>query len=87
MPLLKQAKKIAKEHEIKGFRKLRLKGQMYIVGKQCQWMDTSTALSILSALEKIGYQISGKETALELARKGLLDTITLHAPKQLVQRT
>lgn len=80
MPQLKQAKGIVKSHKINGFKKLRLKSEMYIIGRQCERIDTPTALSLLSALEGIGYQISQKEITLELARKGLLDTVTLYAP-------
>ena len=79
MTKLDQAKKCAKEHGVKGFRKLRLKKEVYIVGKQCARIEKHIALRLIVRLEQFGFKIGSKETTLELAKKGLLDTITLES--------
>ena len=76
---LDQAKKCAKDHGVKGFRKLRLKKELYIVGKQTAFLNTHTAKRLINRFEEIGYRVSMKKTLLELAEKGFLDCITLEA--------
>lgn len=76
---LEKAKAIAKKNGIKGFRKLRLKQEMYIIGKQCQQMDKDTAFQMINKLEEIGYRIGGRDVCIQLAQKGMLDTITIEA--------
>lgn len=72
-----QAKKIAREHGVKGFKKLKLKRDIYHVGRQCRYIEKFIALRLLARLESIGFRIGDKETAIALANKGLLDIITL----------
>ena len=71
------AKKVAKEHGVKGFRKLKLKRTIYVAGKQCQFLNTYIALRLISRMEELGFTIGDKQTTIELAEKGLLDTIIL----------
>lgn len=79
MTNLDQAKKAAKEHGVKGFRKLKLKREVYIVGKQCQQVNEHIAKRLIGRMEEIGFHVEGKQTLIELAEKGLFDTMTIAA--------
>lgn len=72
-----EAKKVAKEHGVKGFRKLKLKRELYTIGKQCTYINKFMAVRLIQQLEDLGFRIGGKSDCLELAEKGLLDTITI----------
>lgn len=71
------AKQVVKDHGVKGFRKLKLKREVYTIGKQCSYINKHVALRLITRLEALGFSIGGKQVTLELAEKGLLDTITL----------
>jgi hypothetical protein len=71
------AKKICKEHGVKGFRKLKLKRPMYISGKQCQSINAHIAKRLIDRLLSEGFEIRDANTCYQLAEKGLLDTITV----------
>ena len=73
--LLTTAKKIAKEHGVKGFRKLNLKRPIYNVGRQGSYINQHVAERLIGRLESAGFRIGMKSTSLELAEKGLLDVI------------
>ncbi|MBY7902345.1 hypothetical protein [Vibrio vulnificus] len=77
MTHLELAKKVTKEHGIKGFRKLSLKRPTYVVGKQCQFINKFVALNLLESLSRKGFDIADYKTCVELANKGHLDTITI----------
>ena len=77
MTKLKQAKKCAKEHGIKGFRKLKLKRPIHLIGKQCAYINAYIALRLIDRLKEIGFRIGDEKTTRELAEKGLLDTISI----------
>ena len=74
-----EAKKVAKEHGVKGFRKLKLKRELYTIGNQCSYINKFMAVRLIEKLEELGFRIGGKIDCLELAEKGLLDTITIEA--------
>ena len=71
------AKKICKEHGIKGFRKMALKRPVYVAGKQCQRLNGHIALRVLSRLTAEGFEVANLGTCRELAEKGLLDSISI----------
>lgn len=71
------AKKICKKHGLKGFRKIRLKRECYIAGKQTNRINTSTALSLLDDLTNSGFLIRDLPVLKELAENGLLDSVTI----------
>lgn len=70
-------KKIAKEHGVKGCRKLKLKREMYTIGKQCSFINKHIAIRLIESLESKGYTVTDRKTCMELAEKGLLDTLTI----------
>ncbi|EBD5024581.1 hypothetical protein ACDX64_001564 [Salmonella enterica] len=70
-------KALVKALGIKGFRKLKLKRELYVAGKQCSFMDKDTATSLIKGIYSLGFEIEGLITCLELADKGLLDTVTI----------
>ncbi len=72
-----KAKQICKDHDVKGFRKLRLKRTVYTIGRQGSFIESSMAWSLLEELVKAGYQVADLSTCRELAVKGLLDTISI----------
>ncbi|EAR3610354.1 hypothetical protein BHH47_00455 [Salmonella enterica] len=74
---IEAVKAIAKALGVKGFRKLRLKRELYTIGKQCAFMDTQTATSLIKRVQAVGFEVEGLSTCLELAEKGLLDTVTI----------
>lgn len=71
------AKYICKEHGVKGFRKLKLKEEMYTAGKQCSYISPILAKSLLEELIETNFVITDYNTCMELANKGQLDTITI----------
>jgi predicted transcriptional regulator len=71
------AKKICKEHGVKGFRKLKLKRTMFTAGKQCQSINAHIAKRLIDRLLAEGFEIRDAGTCYELADKGLLDTVTV----------
>ena len=71
------AKKICKEHGVKGFRKLKLKRVRYIAGKQCAFLNKHIAERLINRLIEEGFEVDDMITSYELADKGLLDCITL----------
>ena len=75
--MLNAAKKIAKDLNVKGFRKLALKRTLYVVGKQCAFMNKETAFALIAGLEAAGWTIEQRATIIELAEKGLLDSVTI----------
>ncbi len=77
MLTIETAKKIAKEHGVKGFRKLKLKRPAFVVGKQCAFMSKFIANNLIESLTKKGFNIQDKALCIELANKGLLDTLTI----------
>lgn len=75
--MLDEMKKIAKELNIKGFRKLKLKRTRYVIGKQLKFMTQETAMKLMAEVYKVGFEIEDLAICKELAMKGLLDTITI----------
>ncbi|ENQ6860342.1 hypothetical protein ACEQMD_003208 [Salmonella enterica] len=62
---------------IKGFRKLKLKRELYVIGKQCDRLDPLTANNLIKVILGQGWEVQQLSTCLELADKGLLDTLTV----------
>lgn len=77
MANLEAAKKAVKAAGVKGFRRLKLKQTIYLIGRQGQFMAEHTAHELMVALENAGYRIQDKNVTLSLAAKGLLDCITI----------
>ena len=77
MTKVELAKKICKEHGVKGFRKLKLKRTTYVAGKQCDHINKHIAKRLLDSLINNGIPVDNKATCYELAEKGFLDVITL----------
>lgn len=77
MTNLEAAKKAVKAVGVKGFRKLKLKRTIYMIGRQGQFMTERTTRELVAALENAGYRIQDKNTALSLAAEGLLDCISI----------
>ena len=71
------AKKICKEHGVKGFRKLALKREIYVAGKQGSWINPEIAKRLIDRLLSIGFNVADVNTSMQLAEKGLLDTISI----------
>lgn len=71
------AKKLFKEHGVKGFRKLKLKRPTYTGGKQCSHLNPHIAKRLLDRLVECGFQIDDLNTCYSLAEKGILDTVTV----------
>ncbi|MDD8899639.1 hypothetical protein NBY12_09215 [Escherichia coli] len=74
---INEIKAIAKELGIKGFRKLRLSRESYVIGKQGQYLDENSAIVLLNKITRYGFQIEQYKTCFELYEKGLLDTLTI----------
>ncbi|ECW0786403.1 TPA: hypothetical protein ACGWHI_003464 [Salmonella enterica] len=74
---IEAAKAVAKALSVKGFRKLKLKRELYTIGKQCAFMDKETATNLIKGVQAVGFEVEMLPTCLELAEKGLLDTITI----------
>jgi len=71
------AKKVCKNHGVKGFRKLALKRDIFVAGKQCAFINAEIAKRLIGRLLELGYQVADVNTSLQLAEKGLLDTISI----------
>ena len=71
------AKKICKEHGIKGFRKLKLKRVTYTAGKQTVHINQHVAIRLINRLEAEGFIVDQRQTMIELAKKGLSDTFSI----------
>lgn len=71
------AKKICREHGVKGFRKMKLKRPVYVAGKQCSNLNGHIAKRLISRLTEEGFEVAQYTTCIELAEKGLLDTISI----------
>lgn len=74
---IKEIKAVAKELGVKGFRKLRLSRESYVIGKQGQYLDENTVIILLNKITRYGFQIEQYKTCFELYEKGLLDTLTI----------
>ncbi|EBU8552738.1 hypothetical protein DLC15_09185 [Salmonella enterica subsp. enterica serovar Telelkebir] len=74
---IEAVKAVAKALGIKGFRKLKLRRELYVVGKQCEFMDSETAHQLLKKIRQVGFEVEQLMTCMELADKGLLDTVTI----------
>ena len=77
MTRIEVAKKMCKEHGVKGFRKLKLKRELYVIGKQGKRINSFIAIAMIADLESLGYEIQDIKTTMSLNDKGLLDTITI----------
>lgn len=74
---INEIKAVAKELGVKGFRKLRLSRESYVIGKQGQYLDENSAIVLLNKITRYGFQIEQYKTCFELYEKGLLDTLTI----------
>lgn len=74
---INEIKAVAKELGVKGFRKLRLSRESYVIGKQGQYLDENTVIILLNKITRYGFQIEQYKTCFELYEKGLLDTLTI----------
>ncbi|EKH1311772.1 hypothetical protein O6P69_003281 [Escherichia coli] len=72
-----EIKAVAKELGVKGFRKLRLSRESYVIGKQGQYLDENTVIILLNKITRYGWKIEQYKTCFELYEKGLLDTLTI----------
>nr|ELR9233878.1 hypothetical protein [Escherichia coli] len=72
-----EIKAVAKELGVKGFRKLRLSRESYVIGKQGQYLDENTVIILLNKVTRYGWKIEQYKTCFELYEKGLLDTLTI----------
>ncbi len=71
------AKKVCKEHGVKGFRKLALKSTIFVAGKQCKFINSEIAKRLIERLLELGFEVADVRTSLELAEKGFLDTVSI----------
>ncbi|MEF5312324.1 hypothetical protein U9460_07390 [Escherichia coli] len=74
---IKEIKVVAKELGVKGFRKLKLSRETYVIGQQGQYLDENSAIVLLNKITRYGFQIEQYKTCFELYEKGLLDTLTI----------
>ncbi|EEZ5366891.1 hypothetical protein DDM44_001202 [Escherichia coli] len=72
-----EIKAVAKELGVKGFRKLKLSRETYVIGQQGQYLDENSAIVLLNKITRYGFQIEQYKTCFELYEKGLLDTLTI----------
>ena len=68
---------VAKELGVKGFRKLKLSRETYVIGQQGQYLDENSAIVLLNKITRYGFQIEQYKTCFELYEKGLLDSLTI----------
>ena len=73
----KVAKKVCKEHGVKGFRKLALKREIFVAGKQCSYINTEIAKRLIDRLLSLGFNVADVNTSMQLAEKGFLDTLSI----------
>ena len=74
---IKEIKAVAKELGVKGFRKLKLTRETYVIGKQGQYLDENSVIVLLNKITRYGWKIEQYKTCFELYEKGLLDTLTI----------
>ncbi|ELX2702827.1 hypothetical protein SI771_001620 [Escherichia coli] len=74
---IKEIKAVAKELGVKGFRKLKLSRETYVIGQQGQYLDENTVIILLNKITRYGWKIEQYKTCFELYEKGLLDTLTI----------
>ncbi|HFI6874313.1 TPA: hypothetical protein ACGRZ5_003555 [Escherichia coli] len=74
---IKEIKAVAKELGVKGFRKLKLSRESYVIGQQGQYLDENTVIILLNKITRYGWKIEQYKTCFELYEKGLLDTLTI----------
>lgn len=72
-----KAREICKNHGIKGFRRLKLQRPIFVAGKQCTQINSHIAKRLIDRLVEEGYTVEMKDTLLELADKGLFDTVSI----------
>lgn len=77
MKNFEMAKKICKEHGVKGFRKMALKRTVYVAGKQTIWLNSCIAERLIERLLDEGFEIGGLEVCRQLAAKGHLDRLSI----------
>lgn len=78
MANIELAKKICKEHGMKGFRKLALKAPTFVAGRQTVQINECIAERLVNRLLSEGFKIAQPEVLLSLAAKGHLDTIMIY---------
>ena len=71
------AKKIVKNHGVKGFRKLKLKRPMWVIGKQTIKINKYTALRMIERLEEEGFTITQRDVTMQMVENEMIDTITI----------
>ena len=71
------AKKICKEHGVKGFRKLKLKRPLYTVGRQTVRINKRIALRLVDSLESNGFKIDNRDMVMSLIEQDLFDSFTI----------
>lgn len=71
------AKKICKDHGVKGFKKLALKKTIYVAGKQSVHLSEFIAERLISRLTEEGFDIGGLDVCKQLAAKGHLDCLSI----------
>lgn len=74
---IKEIKAVAKELGVKGFRKLKLSRETYVIGQQGKFLDENSAIVLLNKITRYGWKIEQYKTCFELYEKGLLDTLTI----------
>lgn len=74
---LNEIKTVAKELGVKGFRKLKLSRETYVIGKQGQYIDENSAIVLMNKITRWGWKIEQYKTTFELHEKGLLDTLII----------
>ena len=65
------------EHGTSGLRKAKIKRPVYFVGKQCHFLASGVANSLLDAIKAEGFTIGDENTVRQCAAKGLLDSFTI----------
>ena len=71
------AKKIVKNHGVKGFRKLKLKRPMWVIGKQTVKINQHTARRMIERLEEEGFTITQRDVTMQMVENEMIDTITI----------
>ena len=74
---IETAKKIVKDHGVKGFRKLKLKRPMWVVGRQTVHVNKHVALRMIDRLESEGFCIQQRDVIMSLIEKDLFDSCTI----------
>ncbi|MGC6744454.1 hypothetical protein ACP0HM_05265 [Escherichia coli] len=66
---IKEIKAVAKELGVKGFRKLKLSRETYVIGQQGQYLDENTVIVLLNKITRYGFQIEQYKTCFRIIRK------------------